>query len=137
ATIIIYAGAIIVTFLFVLMLAQQEGPSDADQRSREPLLASLTGFILLGALVYVLQLSYEKSEIVQAIDEVLADVRTARARVDRLGATELSDLAPALRARFQRRPAAASEARAQSPRALERARDDIKNTVAETNNAPA
>ena len=34
ATIIIYAGAIIVTFLFVLMLAQQEGPSDAAARSR-------------------------------------------------------------------------------------------------------
>ena len=40
ATIIIYAGAIIVTFLFVLMLAQQEGFSDADDRSREPLLAT-------------------------------------------------------------------------------------------------
>src|SRR4051794_24436533 len=30
ATIIIYAGAIIVTFLFVIMLAQQQGYSDAD-----------------------------------------------------------------------------------------------------------
>ncbi len=57
ATIIIYAGAIIVTFLFVLMLAQQEGPSDADARSREPMLASAIGFVLLGALLYVLQLS--------------------------------------------------------------------------------
>ena len=54
ATIIIYAGAIIVTFLFVLMLAQQEGPSDADARSREPMLASIIGFVLLGALLYVL-----------------------------------------------------------------------------------
>jgi NADH-quinone oxidoreductase subunit J len=79
ATIIIYAGAIVVTFLFVLMLAQQEGPSDADQRSREPLLATLTGFILLAALVYVLQLSYEKSDTVQALDEVLARTREMRA----------------------------------------------------------
>ncbi len=53
ATIIIYAGAIVVTFLFVLMLAQQTGLDDADMRSREPLLASLTGFVLLGALLYV------------------------------------------------------------------------------------
>ena len=53
ATIIIYAGAIVVTFLFVLMLAQQAGHSDADARSREPLLAGLTGFVLLGALLYV------------------------------------------------------------------------------------
>ena len=35
ATIIVYAGAIVVTFLFVIMLAHQEGPSDADYRSRE------------------------------------------------------------------------------------------------------
>src|SRR5262249_40455415 len=58
ATTIIYAGAIVVTFLFVLMLAQQEGPSDADARSREPLLATVTGFVLLAALLYVLQVSY-------------------------------------------------------------------------------
>jgi NADH:ubiquinone oxidoreductase subunit 6 (subunit J) len=55
ATIIIYAGAIIVTFLFVIMLAQQVGLSDADDRSREPLLATLTGFVLLGTLLFVLQ----------------------------------------------------------------------------------
>jgi NADH:ubiquinone oxidoreductase subunit 6 (subunit J) len=137
ATIIIYAGAIIVTFLFVLMLAQQEGPSDADQRSREPLLASLTGFILLGALVYVLQLSYEKSEIVQAIDGVLADVRTARARVDSMEATELSALASDLKSPVQMRLAAASEARSPSLPALERVRDDIENTVAYANNDAA
>ena len=37
ATIIVYAGAIVVTFLFILMLAQQSGLSSADVRSREPL----------------------------------------------------------------------------------------------------
>lgn len=59
ATIIIYAGAIIVTFLFVLMLAQQEGPSDADDRAREPLLATIAGFVLLGALTYVVRTNYD------------------------------------------------------------------------------
>lgn len=58
ATIIVYAGAIIVTFLFVIMLAQQTGPSDADQRSREPFLSSFAGFVLLGALLWVLQANY-------------------------------------------------------------------------------
>ena len=58
ATIIIYAGAIIVTFLFVIMLAQQTGVSDADLRSREPLLATITGFVLLGAILFVLRDSY-------------------------------------------------------------------------------
>jgi NADH:ubiquinone oxidoreductase subunit 6 (subunit J) len=84
ATIIIYAGAIIVTFLFVLMLAQQEGRSDADARSREPLLATITGFILLAALLYVLQLSYEKSAVVQALDKVLEQTRAARKKTDAL-----------------------------------------------------
>ena len=35
ATIIVYAGAIIVTFLFVIMLAQQQGRSVYDHRARD------------------------------------------------------------------------------------------------------
>jgi NADH-quinone oxidoreductase subunit J len=58
ATVIVYAGAIIVTFLFVLMLAQQVGPSDADERTQEPLMASITGFLLLGALLLALDDSF-------------------------------------------------------------------------------
>jgi NADH-quinone oxidoreductase subunit J len=75
ATIVVYAGAIIVTFLFVLMLAQQEGPSDADARSREPLLSVATGFVLLGALLYVLQLTYGTDDI----DRLLRLTREAAA----------------------------------------------------------
>src|SRR6267378_2050247 len=58
ATIIVYAGAIVVTFLFVVMLAQQEGVSNADQRSREPFLASLAGCVLLASLLCVLHKTY-------------------------------------------------------------------------------
>lgn len=54
ATIIVYAGAIVVTFLFVVMLARQEGPSDADERSREPFLATAAGAFLLGTLLVVI-----------------------------------------------------------------------------------
>src|SRR5712691_528405 len=54
ATVIVYAGAIIVTFLFVLMLAQQAGATNYDQHSRQPGLAACTGFVLLGALLFVL-----------------------------------------------------------------------------------
>ena len=54
ATVIVYAGAIIVTFLFVLMLAQQAGATNYDQNSRQPCLAAFTGFVLLGALLSVL-----------------------------------------------------------------------------------
>jgi NADH-quinone oxidoreductase subunit J len=63
ATVIIYAGAIIVTFLFLLMLAQQEGRSDADDRSREPLFSAAAGFLLLGTLLYVLKLTYGTNEL--------------------------------------------------------------------------
>ena len=36
ATVIVYAGAIVVTFVFVIMLAQQSGATVYDQRSRQP-----------------------------------------------------------------------------------------------------
>ena len=76
ATIIIYAGAIVVTFLFVLMLAQQEGFNDADSRSREPLLAVLTGSLLLAAILYVLR-GYDYEET-RKYDLLLAEVVEAQ-----------------------------------------------------------
>ncbi|RUL88416.1 NADH:ubiquinone oxidoreductase subunit J [Tautonia sociabilis] len=50
-TVIVYAGAIIVTFLFVIMLAQSHGQAIYDRSARRPLAASLTGMLLLGALI--------------------------------------------------------------------------------------
>jgi len=57
ATIIIYAGAIIVTFLFVLMLSHAGGPSAENNRSREPLLGALAGFSFTGLVLFSLYLS--------------------------------------------------------------------------------
>lgn len=74
ATIIIYAGAIVVTFLFVIMLAQQAGVSDADQRSREPFLATVAGFVLLACIFAVLQRNYDTA--------ALAPLDVLRQRVD-------------------------------------------------------
>ena len=62
ATMIIYGGAIIITFLFVIMLAQQIGMTSADQLSREPFLASLAGFVLLASLLVVLQWNYDTED---------------------------------------------------------------------------
>src|SRR5437879_6220598 len=59
ATIIIYAGAIIVTFLFVLMLSAAGGPSDENDRSREPLLGSLGGFAFAGLVLFTLHEGHE------------------------------------------------------------------------------
>ena len=55
ATIIVYAGAIVVTFLFVIMLAQQAGTANYDHHSVQPFAASLLSFVLLGALLFALQ----------------------------------------------------------------------------------
>jgi NADH-quinone oxidoreductase subunit J len=79
ATIIIYAGAIVVTFLFVIMLAQQEGVSNADQRSREPFLASLAGGVLLASLLCVLHKSYDTRDFDSVVQKVrqLSEVKTA------------------------------------------------------------
>jgi NADH:ubiquinone oxidoreductase subunit 6 (subunit J) len=87
ATTIVYAGAIIVTFLFVLMLAQQEGPSDADQRSRDPLLASIAGFLLLGAFLYVLNLTYGVDEVDALIGRTvkIANLDSAEAMIKEIG----------------------------------------------------
>jgi NADH-quinone oxidoreductase subunit J len=53
ATVIVYAGAIVVTFLFVLMLAQQAGITNYDQNANQPTVAVATGFVLLSVLFLV------------------------------------------------------------------------------------
>ena len=61
ATIIVYAGAVIVTFLFVIMLAQQSGAAGYDQKSGQSVMATISAFVLLGAVAMTLQ--QEKLEI--------------------------------------------------------------------------
>ncbi|MBN2580117.1 MAG: NADH-quinone oxidoreductase subunit J [Pirellulales bacterium] len=50
ATVVVYAGAILVTFLFVLMLAQPEGKAAYDRASWEAMLSAVTGVVLIGVL---------------------------------------------------------------------------------------
>jgi len=49
-TALVYAGAILVTFLFVLMLAQPEGRAPYDRVSWEPPLSAAAGVVLVGVL---------------------------------------------------------------------------------------
>jgi len=65
ATVIVYAGAVIVTFLFVIMLAQQSGAAGYDRQSSQGFLATLTAFVLLGAIAMTLQT--EKLEFATAV----------------------------------------------------------------------
>jgi NADH-quinone oxidoreductase subunit J len=50
ATIVVYAGAILVTFLFVLMLADQEGKTIYDRVSWDAFLSAAAGMVMVGIL---------------------------------------------------------------------------------------
>lgn len=54
ATIVVYAGAILVTFLFVLMLAQPEGQTPYDRVSWGAALSAVSGALMVGLLTFVL-----------------------------------------------------------------------------------
>jgi len=64
ALVIIYAGAILITYVFVIMLASQARSADAataaqqmaayDAYSRDPIVASVVGFALMGVLLFVI-----------------------------------------------------------------------------------
>ena len=61
ALVVIYAGAILVTYVFVIMLAQQStidnkasGLVEYDAVSREPIVAAAIGFALMGVLLFVI-----------------------------------------------------------------------------------
>jgi NADH-quinone oxidoreductase subunit J len=62
ALVIVYAGAILVTYVFVIMLAQQSGlgasriagAQDYDRRAREPLAAVIAGFVLIATIAGVI-----------------------------------------------------------------------------------
>jgi NADH-quinone oxidoreductase subunit J len=50
ATVVVYAGAILVTFLFVLMLAQPRGRTPYDRVSWEAMLSASAGAVIVGLL---------------------------------------------------------------------------------------
>ncbi len=93
ATIIIYAGAIIVTFLFVLMLSHVDGPSAENDRSREPLLGSLAGFAFTGLVLFAMYLSTPPSQANELMQPPLTESdRTSLAEaVDDLEAAEKAE----------------------------------------------
>jgi NADH-quinone oxidoreductase subunit J len=62
ALVLIYAGAILVTYVFVIMLAAEaahpgagvQRVSETDAVSREPVLASAVGYLLMGVILFVI-----------------------------------------------------------------------------------
>jgi NADH-quinone oxidoreductase subunit J len=74
ATLVVYAGAILVTFLFVLMLAQPEGKAGYDRVSWEALLAATTGAVIVGILSMTLSSVFTAA---QRADKPILDVGEA------------------------------------------------------------
>jgi NADH-quinone oxidoreductase subunit J len=89
SSIIVYAGAIIVTFLFVLMLSQPKGYSDADDRTREPALAVAAGFLLMATMLLSIRNAYAPDQF-QQFEQTAAPLRAA------LQATSMEDALAAL-----------------------------------------
>ncbi len=58
ALIIVYGGAILVTYVFVIMLAQQGGEASYDRRAREPFAATAMGFALVAAATQAMSVGH-------------------------------------------------------------------------------
>lgn len=87
ALVIIYGGAILVTYVFVIMLAAESGdPRDADDTpeyeriAREPAAAVIVSFVLLAALLSVLFLPMQRNLAMRDTTDrrVIANVLTNR-----------------------------------------------------------
>lgn len=80
ALLIIYAGAILITYVFVIMLAQQAtdpskplaGLAEYDVRSRDPLVASAIGFALMGVFTFVIFDKADARDAARAAPEISA-----------------------------------------------------------------
>ncbi len=94
AMVIIYAGAILVTYLFVIMLAQQPTASLYDQNAREPLAAVLVGFVLVATIAgrasQLPPAAGEPSQIVRTSDVVSLQVTEPESNTLSLGASLLT-----------------------------------------------
>jgi NADH-quinone oxidoreductase subunit J len=90
ATVLVYAGAILVTFLFVLMLAQPEGKAPYDRVSWEALISAVTGIVIVGILSMTIGGVFAPAEphahaIVGPAEEALASGILTPEHVARLG----------------------------------------------------
>jgi NADH-quinone oxidoreductase subunit J len=88
ATIVVYAGAILVTFLFVLMLAQPEGHTYFDRLSWEPLLSSATGAVMVGMLTMAIGAALQSQAAVASTAPHALGPVTAAERADNILAAE-------------------------------------------------
>jgi len=77
ATIVVYAGAILVTFLFVLMVANPKGRAYYDRVSWESLLSASLGAVLVGVLTLTLAAALTPQEGKSPLPQPTAEARQA------------------------------------------------------------
>jgi len=78
ATVIVYAGAIIVTFLFVIMLARQHGAPLYDRQAARPFLTTVVAFAVLGGMLYTLRewrAAVPQTAVVEGVEVVTRGTR--------------------------------------------------------------
>jgi NADH-quinone oxidoreductase subunit J len=68
ATIVVYAGAILVTLLFVLMLANPAGSAAYDRTSWEAPLSATVGMVIVGVLTITLNNTLSKAVVANSAD---------------------------------------------------------------------
>ncbi len=77
ALLIVYAGAILVTYLFVIMLAQQDRAATYDIRSRDPLWGCLAGFVLVAQVAaYTYTRNPQPAEITGVDGDAVLNIAT-------------------------------------------------------------
>jgi NADH-quinone oxidoreductase subunit J len=88
ATIVVYAGAILVTFLFVLMLANPEGHALYDRLSWEAGISAATGALLVGLLTWTIA----ESTLVPRLSPAAAAAGTPQAQTAAAAAERNKDI---------------------------------------------
>ena len=94
AMVIIYGGAILVTYMFVIMLATQSSGEDVDDQpeydrlAREPIAAAFAGFLLLAVLLQAMfahdTLTPNREAMMDSDAEVVATILTDRPQLPQM-----------------------------------------------------
>lgn len=88
ALVLIYAGAILVTYVFVIMLASQTGELLYDRRARAPLGACLAGFVLVASISGAMSDTLAGPQIPQPSASLIADEGSSDIATSAVGNTE-------------------------------------------------
>ena len=94
ATLVVYAGAILVTFLFVLMLSQPEGHTSYDRRSWEPMISAFIGAVLVGILTTMIGAAITRAENLPSPVTVKGNLAASSPRPDHLPEGDVDGTAP-------------------------------------------